>query len=154
MVCAVPALADLAHGFTDLAGAGFDFSEQKSYPPPAPNYPVDISFAIVVDPPLGPMLATWWGSHILAVPDTLVEDITTAPEDVGFYHLDAVPVYNRAYVFKTGDGFYVKFAFRSEFSGDAIIEYFVQMDGTNNLRDDMVPVRPSTWGAVKALYGQ
>jgi hypothetical protein len=145
------ASANLVHGTVDLVGiGGFDFSDQKVYPPPVTDYPIDISFAIVVDPPLGPRLVAWHG-YILAVPDSLVENITTAPEDASAYHLDEIPVYNRAYVFKTEDGFYAKFAVRSELSGNMIIEYFVQTDGTNVLVDP-TPTQATTWGRVKALY--
>jgi hypothetical protein len=54
---------------------------------------------------------------------------------------------------KTGDGFYLKFVVRrfQPLGGGLLIEYYVQMDGSNNL-DDFVAVRPTTWGRVKALY--
>jgi hypothetical protein len=143
--------ARLAHGTVDLEGCHFVFGEQKCYPGNLVDDPVDIALIIIVEPPLGPMLSAWHDGGILAVPDSTVENITWAPSDMKAYGIGAPPVYNRAYVFKTGDGFYAKFAFRSEYSGQAIIEYWVQIDHTNILVDP-TPTQASTWGRVKSLY--
>ena len=146
-----PAWADLAHGFTDLAGAEFDLGTQISYPPPVTDYPGDISYGIVVEPPLGPQLLMWWGGGILAVPNTPVENITAAPTDANAYHSNEPSEPGMAFVVRTGDGFYAKLVVRAWLPNSVVIEYWVQMDGTNDL-DDVVAVMPSTWGSVKALY--
>lgn len=147
-----PADAKLTHGSVDLiGGCQFVFSDQTCYHGNPVDDPCDLEFIVIVDPPLGFMLSAWHDGGVLAVPDSTVENITWAPTDMKAYSIGAPPVYNRAYVFKTGDGFYAKFAFRSEITGQAIIEYWVQMDHTNVLVDP-TPTQASTWGYVKSLY--
>jgi hypothetical protein len=159
ILAATPELprADLTHGFVNLVNGGFDFSTRTQYAGGV-DY-IDVAWCVVLDPPLGDRLCMWNGSGILAVPDSAVEDITHAPPESTLYSPDANPVPGQAYVVRTGDGFYAKFAVR-EFikTADAhslLIEYFVQMDGTNHLDDDIiVAVQQTTWGRVKALYAK
>jgi hypothetical protein len=146
------ARADLARGTVDLSWGGFDFTTQTQNPLYTPDR--DISWCIIVEPPLGDRFCLWNGAGILAVADSAVENITYAPPDITSYDFDAIPVNEQAYVLMTGDGFYVKFAVRQfQPYGQLTIEYFVQMDGTNNLNDDLiVAVQETTWGRVKSLY--
>lgn len=144
--------ADLSHGTVNLLGGGFDFTTETQ----STEYDEyrDIAWCIVVDPPLGDLFCLWNGAGLLAVPDTTVEDISYAPPDIASYEFELAPVLGQAYVMLTGDGVYLKFAVR-EFEPyvGLVLEYYVQKDGTNNLRDDIiVPVRTTTWGGVKALY--
>lgn len=148
----VTARADLAHGTVDLSWGGFDFSTQTQHVTDIDD--IDIASCIIVDPPLGYRFCLWYGAGILAVADTTVENITYAPADITAYDFDVAPVQGQAYVLKAGDGFYVKFAVRLFQPYTTLtIEYYVQMDGTNNLNDDLiVAVEETTWGRVKALY--
>jgi len=74
---------------------------------------MDIAWCFVTDPPLGDQLCMWNDAGILAVADTTVEDISYASPDDQFYTHDGVPpIEGQAYVMKTGDGFYLKFAVR------------------------------------------
>ncbi len=149
------ARAALVHGDVDIAFGGFDFSEQRLLPPGV-NPKTDLIYAVVVSPPLGPMFYTGINySYILAVPDSTLDQVTVAPEDSSVYSMDAVPVLGRTYIVKTSDGFYAKFALR-EFTPDIVvrIEYYVQMDGTNNLDTTTVPVEQVTWGRIKSLYAE
>jgi hypothetical protein len=143
--------ADLITGTVDLAFGGFDFTTQVQNPAYTPQR--DISWCVVVDPPLGDRFCLWNGAGILAV-DSTVENITYAPPDISSYGFDVAPILGQAYVLMTGDGFYVKFAVRQlEPYAHLAIEYYVQMDGTNNLNDDLiVAVQETTWGRVKSLY--
>jgi hypothetical protein len=153
-VCLSPATprADLAQGSVDLLYGGFDFSTETQ--DPLYNPYKDISWCIIVDPPLGDRFCLWNGAGLLAVPDTTVENITYAPPDISSYEFDVAPTLGQSYVMKTGDGIFLKFSVRQFVPYvTLVIEYYVQKDGTNNLRDDIiVPVRPATWGRIKALY--
>ena len=150
------ARAALVHGDVNIAVDGFDFSEQRLVPSGGNSEEMDLMYAVVVSPPLGPMFYTGINySYILAVPDSTLDQVTVAPEDSSVYSMDAVPVLGRTYIVKTSDGFYAKFALR-EFTPDIVvrIEYYVQMDGTNNLDTTTVPVEQVTWGQIKALYAE
>jgi hypothetical protein len=144
--------ADLKRGTVDLFNGGFDFTTETQ--DPLYNPWIDIAWCIVVDPPIGDLFCLWNGAGLLAVPDSTLESITCAPPDISSYEFEVAPTLGMAYVMRTGDGVYLKFAVR-EFEPyvGLVIEYYVQKDGTNNLRDDViVTVRAATWGRVKALY--
>jgi hypothetical protein len=145
-----PARAEIAHGFADITVEGFDFSEQVLAHAMDPA--TDIVIAFVVDPPLGYMLFSCNNSSLMiAVPDTTLEDLMEAPEDLGSYGCDGQVVVDRTYVIATSDGVYAKFAVRTFTESDRIIEYYVQTDGSRNLVDP-VATEVTTWGRVKSLY--
>lgn len=140
--------AELAHGTVDLREGGLDFSELQLVEFGSPA--ADLGLIYVVDPPLGYRFWTGWNGSFIMTADSTLEEITAAPEDDALYDQDAVPVVGQAYIVKASDGFYAKFALR-EFSRDVLIEYYVQLDGTNVLID-AVPLQQTTWGRIKALY--
>jgi hypothetical protein len=138
------------HGFADLREGSFDFSEQEIvwWADPA----ADIGIGYVVDPPLGYMFHSCGNNSLMiAVSTTPLEELTEAPEDLGSYGCDGPIVIDLTYVVSAPDGVYAKFALRAFTSGDWIIEYYVQTDGSRNFVDP-VAVSVSTWGRIKSLY--
>jgi hypothetical protein len=96
------------------------------------------------------------GARAKSIPGIALEALTVAPPLP--YGASVQLVLDRTHVVLTNGGVYAKFAFRTievgcprVFRADAVIEYYVQTDGSPNF-GPTVPVESTTWGRLKALY--
>jgi len=142
------AMAELGHGTATIGGGGFDFSEQQQIYEPLEEG--DLYLGLFEGPQGGYRFFTWWNGSLILTADSTLEQITTAPVEDAAYGQEAVPILGQAYIVKTSDGFYAKFAVREYYSA-AVIEYYVQLNGTNVFVDP-VAIEPTTWGRIKAVY--
>ncbi|MCH7548850.1 MAG: hypothetical protein IH969_04820 [Candidatus Krumholzibacteriota bacterium] len=155
-VHASPSRSELVHGFFKLGYStiydvcinAFDFSTQTRVGPSSDK--ADLCYEQSVNT----NYQVWWPLHGTTITASLspLEGISVAPEGPYLY-FDESLLLGRTYVLLTGDGLYAKLAVRGiNFEGfNVTFEYYVQMDGTRNL-DTVLPVEPTTWGQVKALY--
>jgi len=88
------------------------------------------------------------GIQVVNVP---LDELDAAPVIPADYFAERLVSPTAVYVMRTGQGHYVKFAQHFPDKGDLTIEYYVQMDGSPNF-GPALPVQPTTWGRVKALY--
>ena len=148
--------AEVVHGYANLLSTyiegyggsddGFDFATQTvvSW---STSETADLSFNLNVfyeDPVIA--LKNCLG----AAADVSLEELSEAPESLT--PLGGAGVHlNQTIVVKTGDNLYVKFAARSLPGYGIEIEYYVRTDGSRSF-GPLLPVKPSTWGQVKALY--
>lgn len=130
---------------------GFDFATRTVVP--YTSAPSDLSFHEYYRGN-----AAWFvphhGSGMVVVATPLAE-LDTAPVIADGYGASRPFDPAITYVMRTGEGQYVKFAARIP-DGEwccmtLLVEYYVQTDGSTNF-GPLVPVRPTTWGQVKAFY--
>ena len=150
ILAAAPSRAELIHG---TATFGFfqaiDFSTQSIVSCNTPTSDACVSENVIF---LTIDLIGYNDCTIAFVPDSTLEAITTAPM-TGYHPTENLDQVNKAYVARTGDGFYAKFAPRSIDNANLIvtIEYYVQMDGSPSFGPSL-PTASTTWGRIKALY--
>ena len=163
-----PARSEIVHGFLKaLGGIGgegpfyvipleaFDFSTQTVVHFDSTG--ADLCFFEPVN-----KAGIWYfrplAAGLIRVYPTSLEALLLAPEGVYSPHSRKIEL-NGIYVILTGDGLYAKFRVHEWGNGflagccSVTIEYYVQLDGSRNL-DPLVPVEPTTWGRVKALYSE
>jgi hypothetical protein len=142
--------AELVHGFADLCDGGFDFSNQES----TVGGDADVELYNIFEPPLGWRIVGFQPHAIAVVPGSTLEIVTEAPSDTTMYWDMREVFLGTTYVVRTVDGFYAKFQITDWQPWLAAnFEYYVQMDGSRNL-DSSVPVYPTTWGRLKAMYSR
>jgi hypothetical protein len=150
----VPAEAELISGVVDIYGRDFDFSAQKSV---VSSDSADVGLGYdgcwypiaCFGPPVG--------ANLIVIQGKTLGEVCAPPENpvwqcLGGNH-DDCPWGDIVYIVHTKDGYWVKFAFVEGSGSPACcrnIRYFFQTDGSFNLCP--VPVEPSTWGEIKALY--
>ena len=159
-----PARCEVIHGFVELrptyiasVGLGhdeaFDFLTQTIVLASSPSS--DLSYGEDEDGRTELQMRESHGHHV----DTALELLEVAPDLPDWFYGPPV-LLTGTYVVRTADNLYVKFAVREFNDGlgendkgccNLIVEYYVQMDGSPNF-DPLLPVRPTTWGKVKALY--
>ena len=147
------AIGDVISGIGDMNLGGWDFSTQTTVPPmngPNNNPDNDISFVIVVDPPLGIMVFAENGAMVTAILDSTFEELTEAPGDSSLYALILPASIGDTFVILTTEGFYAKLS-PLRIEPWPIIEYVYQPNGSRILVDP-VAVEATTWGRVKAAF--
>ena len=141
--------ADVIQGTGILSVGSWDFSEQVSVDR-FTNPNSDLSFAFVVDPPLGYRVACENGAVAVLIQDSTFDEVTVAPEDTTLYSWDLPAQVGATYVIRTTERHYAKFT-PLQLEPVPIIRYAYQPDGSRALIDP-VPIEETTWGRVKALY--
>jgi len=149
-----PAGAEIIGGVADIYGWDFDFSAQKR-----------VSQSDSADVGLG-YDGCWFpfacfgqpvAPNLIVIQGKTLGDVCGPPENpvwdcVGGSY-ENCPWGDVVYIIHTEDGYWVKFAFLEGPASPECcrqIRYFFQSDGSPNLCP--VPIEPSTWGDIKALY--
>ena len=110
----------------------------------------DIFIAIVVDPPLGWVVATNF-ALIVALPDSTFDDIKYAPADSSMYSSWAYASEGMSYVVITRESKYAKFLLLELNYWTTTIKYLYQTDGSRVLYDTS-SIKEDSWGMIKAIY--
>jgi len=152
--------AELLHGTGMLYDWTWDFSDSSYALYPDSNLYADIfMFMTARTENQDPTSPTWFyvasnyeeGAWITAVPDTSLEDLRVAPENLDDY-TSYLPAYtNITYVVRTVEGHYVKFQFTHLHDlPNPEIEYYYQTNGSRILCT-IVGTEISTWGRIKKV---